>query len=93
MWMGGVPPLGYDVRERRLVVNPAEAKTVRYIIAVRYVERLSRLSFTAPESSKRSARDVSPLILVPRRCSTETLLNRLDLPLEWSAQLNALAIE
>jgi len=31
MWMGGVPPLGYDVRERRLVVNPAEAKTVRYI--------------------------------------------------------------
>ena len=31
MWMGGVPPLGYDVRERRLVVNPAEAKTVRYL--------------------------------------------------------------
>ena len=29
MWMGGVPPLGYDVRERRLVVNPAEAETVR----------------------------------------------------------------
>ncbi len=31
MWMGGVPPLGYDVRERRLVVNPEEAETVRYI--------------------------------------------------------------
>jgi DNA invertase Pin-like site-specific DNA recombinase len=31
MWMGGVPPLGYDVRERRLVVNAAEAKTVRDI--------------------------------------------------------------
>ena len=29
MWMGGGPPLGYDVRERRLVVNPTEAKTVR----------------------------------------------------------------
>jgi Resolvase, N terminal domain len=25
MWMGGVPPLGYEVRERRLVVNPTEA--------------------------------------------------------------------
>ena len=25
MWMGGVPPLGYDVRDRRLVVNRAEA--------------------------------------------------------------------
>ena len=24
MWMGGVPPLGYDVRERRLVVDLAE---------------------------------------------------------------------
>ena len=22
MWMGGIPPLGYDVRERRLVPNP-----------------------------------------------------------------------
>src|SRR6202051_4243135 len=31
MWMGGIPPLGYDVRDRRLVINPAEAKTVRYI--------------------------------------------------------------
>src|SRR5271169_2504445 len=37
MWMGGVPPLGYDVRERRLVVNPAEAKTVRHIYE-RYLE-------------------------------------------------------
>jgi site-specific DNA recombinase len=36
-WMGGVPPLGYDVRERRLVVNPAEAKTVRDIYE-RYLE-------------------------------------------------------
>jgi DNA invertase Pin-like site-specific DNA recombinase len=31
MWMGGVPPLGYDVRERRLVINPAEADMVRCI--------------------------------------------------------------
>ncbi|HUO03638.1 MAG TPA: recombinase family protein, partial [Candidatus Binataceae bacterium] len=31
MWMGGVPPLGYDVRERRLAINPAEAETVRHI--------------------------------------------------------------
>ena len=37
MWMGGVPPLGYDVRERRLVVNPTEADTVRYIYE-RYLE-------------------------------------------------------
>lgn len=31
MWMGGPVPLGYDVKERKLVVNPAEAATVRHI--------------------------------------------------------------
>ena len=31
MWMGGNPPLGYDVRDRKLVVNEAEAQTVRHI--------------------------------------------------------------
>jgi len=31
MWMGGTTPLGYDVRERRLVINQAEAETVRLI--------------------------------------------------------------
>jgi DNA invertase Pin-like site-specific DNA recombinase len=29
MWMGGLPPLGYDVREKKLEVNGAEAETVR----------------------------------------------------------------
>ena len=29
--MGGNPPLGYDVRERKLVINAAEAATVRSI--------------------------------------------------------------
>jgi DNA invertase Pin-like site-specific DNA recombinase len=31
MWMGGSVPLGYDVRDRRLVVNEVEATTVRRI--------------------------------------------------------------
>jgi len=31
MWMGGSPPLGYDVRNRKLVGNPAEAELVRLI--------------------------------------------------------------
>jgi len=31
MWMGGIPPLGYDVENRRLVPNPQEAKLVRHI--------------------------------------------------------------
>ena len=31
MWMGGCVPLGYDVKDRKLVVNEAEAATVRTI--------------------------------------------------------------
>ena len=31
MWMGGNPPLGYDVRDRNLIVNADEANTVRMI--------------------------------------------------------------
>jgi site-specific DNA recombinase len=31
MWMGGQPPLGYDVENRRLIVNEAEAEQVRTI--------------------------------------------------------------
>ncbi|MCW2370742.1 DNA invertase Pin-like site-specific DNA recombinase [Sphingobium sp. B11D3D] len=32
MWMGGNPPLGYDVKDRALVINPAEAQQVRHIM-------------------------------------------------------------
>ena len=31
MWMGGFVPLGYDAKDRKLVVNKAEAKVVRAI--------------------------------------------------------------
>jgi len=31
MWMGGPVPLGYDIKDRKLVINLAEAKTVRQI--------------------------------------------------------------
>ena len=33
MWMGGTIPLGYDVADCKLVVNEAEAETVRAIFA------------------------------------------------------------
>ena len=33
MWMGGVTPLGYEVRDRKLVIVPQEAETVRLIYA------------------------------------------------------------
>ena len=31
MWMGGPPPLGYDVVDRKLIINPVEAEQVKYI--------------------------------------------------------------
>src|SRR3954467_10899627 len=31
MWMGGFVPLGYDVQDRKLVINKAEASTVRRV--------------------------------------------------------------
>jgi DNA invertase Pin-like site-specific DNA recombinase len=37
IWMGGLVPLGYEARERQLVVNEAEAATVRHIFT-RYRE-------------------------------------------------------
>ena len=37
MWMGGPLPLGYDVENRRLVINPQEAELVRQIYQ-RYLE-------------------------------------------------------
>jgi DNA invertase Pin-like site-specific DNA recombinase len=37
MWMGGMPPLGYDVRDHKLVINEPEAALARDIFA-RYAE-------------------------------------------------------
>ena len=37
MWMGGVPPIGYDVVDKKLVVNQGEAGTVQHIFR-RYLE-------------------------------------------------------
>ena len=56
MWMGGYPPLGYKVQDRKLAVVPHEAETVRTIFA-RYqtlgcVRRLQQELRTNGMSSK-----------------------------------------
>lgn len=30
-WMGGYPPLGYDCKDRKLIINEQEANVVRFI--------------------------------------------------------------
>jgi site-specific DNA recombinase len=52
MWMGGTPPLGYDLRDHRLVVNEAEAETVRLIFKL-YLE-LKALGEVRQELDRRS---------------------------------------
>ncbi len=37
MWMGGPPPLGYDIVERKLILNEKEAEIIRFIFA-RFLE-------------------------------------------------------
>ena len=37
MWMGGRTPIGYDVKDKKLIVNEQEAETVRHIFR-RYLE-------------------------------------------------------
>jgi DNA invertase Pin-like site-specific DNA recombinase len=65
MWMGGQPSLGYDVKDRKLVVNEAEAATVRHIFR-RYLElgavRALRddLAATGVVSKRRTAADGGP---------------------------------
>src|SRR5438105_10932466 len=60
MWMGGNVPLGYDASERTLVVNPAEAQTVRRIFALyrefggvrRVKEEVDRLGLTTKSTTR-----------------------------------------
>ena len=56
-------------------------------ISRRYVERLSRLAFAAPTIVEAICQGRQPAEL-----STETLLNRTDLPLEWPAQRKLIGI-
>ncbi|WP_340108233.1 recombinase family protein [Pikeienuella sp. HZG-20] len=60
MWMGGPVPLGYDLAERSLVVNPAEAETVRRIFRL-YLEAGSvvALKADADRAGLRSKRRIS----------------------------------
>lgn len=54
MWMGGTVPLGYDVKDRKLIINPIEAETVRLIFQ-RYAE-LGSVKLLQAELDRRGLR-------------------------------------
>lgn len=57
MWMGGHPPLGYEVKARKLVIVPEEAETVRHLfrryLELRSVQLLRREQASSGVRSKR----------------------------------------
>lgn len=65
MWMGGTPPLGYDVVDRKLVVNAEEAKTVRWIFQ-RYRE-LGSVRALSEELEEKGIRSKSWTAMTGRR--------------------------
>ncbi len=88
IFMGGHPPLGYDIRDRKLVVNPAEAELVRLIFR-RFLDLGSALLLirelnaqgTAPSPGPRreapSARDAcSTRARCTRSCATAPISAR-----------------
>jgi site-specific DNA recombinase len=60
MWMGGVIPTGYDLKDRELVVNPSEAEQVRILFRL-YLELgcVSKLKRHLERAGIRSKRRVS----------------------------------
>ena len=70
MWMGGKVPLGYDVRERKLVVNEAEAARVRRVFdlfaetgsGVETVRRLRAEGVTAKSGRSLNKGDIYKLL-------------------------------
>jgi len=55
MWMGGVPPLGYDIIDRKLIINEQEAETVRFIFTrFLYTRSITAVALETREKGYRS---------------------------------------
>lgn len=72
MWMGGPVPFGYDVNDRKLVINEAEAQQVRdifdrYLTANSIEQMLPELAASGVRSKPRTTRDGRPFGGTPFR--------------------------
>ena len=96
MWMGGMPPLGYDVKDRKLVVNEAEARTVvdiyRRYLALKSVraleEELAARGSGASGGSGPTAPSMAVTTILPRGAlsdASEPHLPRRDAPHKGNA--------
>jgi DNA invertase Pin-like site-specific DNA recombinase len=64
MWMGGLPPLGFDVQHKHLIINEAEARTVRTLfdlyLKLRSVSQLKVVTDKRGLITKRRLRSDKP---------------------------------
>lgn len=72
MWMGGPVPIGYDVIDRKLVINPAEAEMVtlifeRYLTSTSLDALAEHLDMLGVRSKQRVTRDGRPFGGTPFR--------------------------
>lgn len=54
LWMGGTPPLGYDAKEKKLIINEEEAKVIKHIFE-RFIE-LKSITVLARELNRQGYR-------------------------------------
>lgn len=62
MWMGGTPPLGYDIKDKKLVINEDEARTVRILFQ----------NFLETESVTETARELNKCNLTTKTWISST---------------------
>jgi DNA invertase Pin-like site-specific DNA recombinase len=74
MWMGGLVPIGYDVVDRRLLINQAEAETVREIFR-RYLE-LGSVRLLVEDLNRRGIRSKVRVARSGKRSGREAVLPR-----------------
>ncbi len=87
MWMGGTVPLGYDVRDRKLVVNPEDAKMVVRLFHL-YLElgcvsklkaRLDQEGIKSKIEDERCREPIGRNFVFPRRALSRSCKNRIYL--------------
>src|SRR5256886_12836416 len=71
MWMGGVPPLGYECRDHKLIVVNSEADIVRHIF--RRYAALGSVRLLQQELDASSIRSKSWISTANRRCGGQPL--------------------
>ena len=84
MWIGGPVPLGYEVRDRQLVIEPTEAETVRHIFR-RYSE-LGSVRLLKDEPDRAGIRSKVRIAKNGKRSGGESYSRITIAPADWQGK-------